>query len=246
MEEQPDEKLLVLVNRLKQEKYPDADSLLLAGSVIRGEATSTSDLDIIVLYPELPNAYRDSYYYDNWPVEAFVHDLQTLTYFIDEIDAPTGVPSLATMVDDGKSVPSATELSKSAKVLAQASLRKGPEPWSIQTVNSARYMITDLIEDLKDSRNATESQAIASVLYSTIVDFYFRIHGFWSAKGKTIPRRLRKVDPGFAERFEKAFSAVFLKNESQALISLVSDLLAPHGGPLFSGHRLEAPEEWRK
>ena len=65
---------------------------------MRGEHTNTSDLDLVVLYTSIPNAFRDSYVFEGWPIEAFVHDYQTLHYFFKHVDKPTGEPSLMQMV----------------------------------------------------------------------------------------------------------------------------------------------------
>ena len=47
--------LEAIVEAVMQEKYPEADVVFLAGSVVRGEATKTSDLDLVVIYKKLPN-----------------------------------------------------------------------------------------------------------------------------------------------------------------------------------------------
>lgn len=237
--------LISVVCELKETRYPEADCLLLAGSVVRGEATATSDLDIVVLYQSLPNAYRDSYHFRGWPVEAFVHDLETLTYFIREIDAPTGVPSLAAMVNDGVVVSGQTSLSQSAKAFATTELEKGPSPLSEYQINAARYRITDLIEDIKDARNIAEMQATVTVLYEAVADFFFRSQQLWSAKAKTIPRRLEKIDPVFAQHFCNAFAGAFENHTTGGLVTLAEQLLAPYGGFLFDGYRLDAPEDWK-
>jgi len=234
-----------LITRLKREKYPDADAIFLAGSVIRGESTKTSDLDIVVAYESLPNAYRDSYFYGGWPVEAFVHDPQTLEYFISKVDAPSGVPSLAAMVSEGIELPSPTELSQRLKQIANDSLKVGPAPWSESEINSSRYMISDLVEDLRDSGTKSEMNAIATQLYSAIANHYFRSQGLWSAKGKAIPRRLRRIDETFAAKFESAFESVFAHSKVENLVTLSAEVLSAQGGFLFEGHRLDAPTEWK-
>jgi hypothetical protein len=90
-------------------KYPQAKSIFLSGSIVRGEARSTSDLDLVVVFERISCAYRDSYFYEKWPIEVFVHDPQTLEYFFRQVDRPTGVPSLATMVAEGIAIPVANE-----------------------------------------------------------------------------------------------------------------------------------------
>lgn len=234
-----------LVTRLHREKYPSADVIFLAGSVVRGEGTKTSDLDLVVLYESLPNAHRESFLYGGWPVEAFVHDPETFKYFIQKVDAPTGVPSLAAMVSEGVELPSVTALSQRIKGIASNFLRSGPTQWSAKEIDSSRYLISDLIEDLRVPRSQSEMYAIAIQLYNAISNHYFRSNGLWSAKGKTIPRRLRKIDAIFAGKFESAFESVFAKGKAEDLIALAGDLLSAHGGFLFEGHRLEAPQEWK-
>ena len=219
--------------------------ILLAGSVIRGERTKTSDLDIVVIYDSLPNAHRDSYFYADWPIEAFVHDPETLEYFIRKLDAPSGIPSLAAMVSEGIEWPSPTSLSHRLKRLANNALQEGPALWSANDLNNSRYAISDLIEDLKDSRTSGEIHAIASQLYDAISNHYFRSNGLWSAKGKIIPRRLRKTGEAFVFKFEQAFDSVFAHEDASKLVALAADLLSVHGGFLFEGQRLEARKDWR-
>jgi predicted nucleotidyltransferase len=50
--------LIKITNELKSAKFPDAQVIFLAGSYVRGEGTPASDLDLVVLYNNLPNAYR--------------------------------------------------------------------------------------------------------------------------------------------------------------------------------------------
>jgi hypothetical protein len=86
-------------------RYEGAAVTFLAGSVMRGEGTDTSDLDLVVVYERIDAAFRESYTHAGWPVEAFVHDPETLRYFFLRTDYPSGVPSLAHMVSTGRPLP---------------------------------------------------------------------------------------------------------------------------------------------
>ena len=90
--------------RILRERYGGAVVLFLAGSVVRGEGTPGSDLDLVVLYERLPNAYRESLVYEGWPVEAFVHDPETLRRFF-QTDSREGIPSILYMVVEGVELP---------------------------------------------------------------------------------------------------------------------------------------------
>src|SRR4051812_42802643 len=110
---------LETANALFKDKYPDAKVAFLAGSVIRGEDTEFSDLDIVVVYEKLERAYRDSFIYDGWPVEVFVQDPETIKYFFEEVDGHSGVPSLPNMVAEGLEIPRPNEFSKAIKAEAK-------------------------------------------------------------------------------------------------------------------------------
>ncbi|MDP2140006.1 MAG: nucleotidyltransferase domain-containing protein [Gammaproteobacteria bacterium] len=238
--------LMELINQLRLEKYPEAVVIFLAGSVIRGEGTSTSDLDLVVMYEQLPNAYRDSFLYRGWPVEVFVHDPETLKYFMGEIDRPSGVPALANMVAEGAEIPGSSGFSQHIKAMAAATLHAGPLPWTQQDIDASRYLISDLVEDIRGVLNKDELNATASVLYTAIANHYFRSNGLWSAKGKTIPRRLLKIDREFAGRFAAAFDQAFAYSHPDGIVELAKDLLDRYGGFYFEGNRMDAPSDWRK
>ncbi|MGB3294351.1 MAG: nucleotidyltransferase domain-containing protein [Phormidesmis sp.] len=237
--------LIRVTSSIFSTRYPQAEAIFLAGSVVRDEGTSTSDLDLVVVFERLPCAYRGSYCYENWPIEAFVHDPQTLDYFFRYVDRPTGVPSLARMVAEGIEVPMANEFTHSLKQLANSVLHDGPPLWSKQDIDDSRYGITDLVEDIRDARSVEEMYAIATLLYPALADHYLRRQNLWSAKGKAIPRRLQTVDSDFAKRFSDSFESVFADSRSEKVIDIAAEILDADGGFLFEGHRLEAPQSWR-
>jgi hypothetical protein len=44
----------------------------------------------------------------------------------------------------------------------------------------------------------------------------------------------------------EAFDDLFTRSDATAVIALAEQLLAPGGGLLFDGYRLDAPAAWRK
>jgi predicted nucleotidyltransferase len=102
---------------IKNERYPASAFVFAAGSIFRGEDTPYSDLDLVVIYQRLPNAYRESFRFQAFPVEAFVHDPETLKYFFYEVDCPSGVPGLPQMVWEGIEIPESSALSQALKAM---------------------------------------------------------------------------------------------------------------------------------
>ena len=49
---------LFVTKELFETRYLGANAIFVTGSVIRGEATKHSDLDLVILYPHVEHAYR--------------------------------------------------------------------------------------------------------------------------------------------------------------------------------------------
>lgn len=239
------EELNAAAKNIWKQRYPEAKVVFLAGSLVRGEGTSTSDLDLVVVYESLTQAFRESFRFGQWPVEAFVHDPETLSYFFSQRDRPTGIPTLMSMVLEGIEVPESTVFSASIKQLAESGIAEGPEQWDRETLERSRYMITSLVDDLRDPRSDSECAASGAALYDYLANHYFRSRGLWSAKNKMIPRKLHEADADLARQFEASFAALFQAGEPNKAIELAERVIARDGGRLFEGYCSYAPKEWR-
>lgn len=221
------------------ERYRGARVLFLAGSVMRGEATQTSDLDVVVVFEELADARRESFTFEGWPVEAFVHDAESLRHFYGS-ERKRGVPSLMRMVIEGLELPEASEFSEGLKREAAAAYETGPLPFDAEELKLRRYRLTDWADDIRFPRSGEELVASGAWLYQDAADFFFRSRGLWSAHSKTVPRRMREVDAEFASKFLAAFDALFTEKRGGPTVELVEEMLAPFGGTLFDGFRMDA------
>jgi hypothetical protein len=237
---------LALAKEIQQQRYPDALVVFFAGSFVRGEATAYSDLDLVVVYESLPHAYRESFTYQSTPVEAFVHDPETLEYFFENVDAPSGIPSLMQMVIEGIELPKCSEVSTRLKALAQRYMALGPHPLSQEQIDRQRYAITDMLDDIREPRSYHELIATGAKLFETLADHHCRINGRWSGSKKSVPRVLRKHDETFYQLFMDSFENLFREGEPDLVITLAETVLQQSGGLLFEGYKQNAPESWRK
>jgi predicted nucleotidyltransferase len=235
-----------------RDRYADADSAFVAGSVMRGEGTPTSDLDIVVLFPRIERSYRESFFYPRgdfergWPIETFVHDEETIEYYFIEKDLKSGVGAIMHMVHDGVPVPTRTALNERIKARANALLDAGPPVVSAADVDYGRYTITGLLDDLIEPRNDDEARAVVASLHHVLANHWLRGKGRWGAHGKTIARRLALADAALARRFDAAFAAAFEGNRFDALFAVADEMLAPTGGRLFDGHSAKSDPSWRR
>ena len=72
------DRIIDVANAIREDRYKGAIATFAAGSIVRGEGTLFSDLDLVVVVRAIPSAYRESFRSVGYPVEAFVHDPSTL------------------------------------------------------------------------------------------------------------------------------------------------------------------------
>ena len=237
--------ILDAARSIQSQRYPGAAAVFAAGSLVRGEGTAFSDLDLVVVYSALPRAYRESFIFQGLPVEAFVHDPETLEYFFVEIDRASGIPALPQMVVEGREIPNTTDLSRVLKARAAALINGGPPPLDSESERRRRYTVTDLLDDIREPRSREELVASGARLFEELADYHLRSSGHWSARGKAIPRALQRADPALCTRYCQAFESLFREGSGDYVIQLTENLLKSHGGVLFDGYRSDAPPSWR-
>ena len=230
---------------LFETRYRGADAIFVAGSVVRGEASNYSDIDLVVVSPKIDAAFRDSFTHLGWPVEAFIHDSETIRYFFENVDRQIGRATLADMIFEGQEIPGPTPLTTRLKGLAGDLLHQGPPELSNDEVEDRRYHISELIDDIREPRNRHELMASGALVYQELADYYFRSRRNWAGTGKAIVRRMKKQDPLFARRFSDAFDTLFTEGQSTKVVDIAKELLEPAGGFLFEGYRRDVSPAWR-
>jgi hypothetical protein len=240
------EEIIKIANEIRAAKYREAKVVFLAGSIVRGEGTPASDLDLVVVFEHLPHAYRESFYFGGFPVEAFVHDPETMNYFITERELKSGVCVMAQMVSEGIEIPESSEFSLRLKQLAASVINSRPPKPSEEGLRQMRYNITNLIDDIRHPRSKAEAVATGTALYDALANCYLRTNDFWAAKDKSIPRKLKLTNPDFSSRFCDCFERLFADGQTADVIALAEEILEPVGGFLFEGHKLDAPTDNRK
>jgi hypothetical protein len=223
-------------NQFIKKYFPNCQGALLAGSVVRGEATETSDLDIVIFDNNLASSYRESLIDFGWAIEVFAHNLISYKQFFDQ-DVKRARPSLPRMVSEGI-VLKDNGIIESIKKEADSILAKGPEEWTTETINTKRYFITDALDDFIGCSSRAEEIFIANTLAELVSEFVLRTNRKWIGASKWVVRALRQHDEKFAVQFVMAFDFYYRTGEKQQIINLVDPVLLPFGGRLFEGFSL--------
>jgi len=216
--------------------FPYCQGALLAGSVVRGEETDTSDLDIVVFDERINSSYRESLIDFGWVIEIFVHNLTSYKQFF-EMDYKNAKPSMQRMVLEGIILKD-EGIIDSIKEEAKEILDKGPEKWTEEIITTKRYFITDVLDDFIGCNNRAEAIFIANTLAELIQEFELRTNGRWIGSSKWIIRSLKQYDENFTEQFVEAFDDFYKTGNKTKVVHLSEMVLEPYGGRLFEGFSL--------
>jgi hypothetical protein len=225
--------------------YPDSIGAFVSGSVIRGDATPTSDIDIAVLYDQsFDDIHRFSTTVDDWPIEFFVHNKKAQEFYFEK-DRRRGMCIMPTIVAYGVIIPAANTLLLDQQRTALEIIEAGPPVLSSEDIDLRRYAITDQLDDFTDATNIGARNAILSQLHNRLGDFYLRTLNQWSGEGKSLIRVMGEFDPEFCTEFVRSFRTAYSSDSNLEILNLATKILAPYGGRIRDGYYSSAPNDWR-
>ncbi|MGI8314234.1 nucleotidyltransferase domain-containing protein [Halobacillus mangrovi] len=211
--------------------YPDCSIALLSGSVVSGRATPASDLDIIIIDK---SSFRKSYLFHGVPVEAFVHNDESLDlqFFIEQQE---GTPLITRMCAEGVVLKGGTEAEDLVEK-GKVRLAEGPSAFPAHKMDEYRYILSDLLDDLEGSQVWQEDIYTVSALIESFHQFILRANKMWTGEGKWMYRSLKEFDEVIAERLTHCAQYFYNENEKSELIKFIDEMLAPFGGRLFHNY----------
>jgi len=215
--------------------FPDCLAAVLFGSVARGEATATSDLDIIIVANEDISPYRRSYLEYGWFIEVFVGGSK---YNEEKIRGFHGrhIPSFLTSYAEGVILKDQHDFARDLQEKAIAILERGPDELTRQEIDTYRYLITDWLDDFIDSKSHEESLFIAYDLAAKVGEFLLAYNRKWVGERKWLYRALRKLDHELADQLIEELKSFYQTGGKEGLIGIVVRVLDLVGGKLYEGY----------
>lgn len=222
-----------LVERFIVATYPGAAIGIVAGSTARGERTATSDIDLLLLGDGLfaeddKHSEAATHTFDGEVFEVFAYTGRGFREWAERSLAQYR-PVIVHMLVEGIAVRDDGSLDDLRREWG-AILDSGPE-LGMQESLFRRYVITDVLDDLRDASDALEQHAIASVLFERVAELMLLTDRRWIAAGKWLPRRLRALSPERAE----ALAAPLLADDYSAFADRVDAELERAGGRVQAG-----------
>ncbi len=237
---------LELARRYCAERFPNAAAVL-AGSIARGTATPASDIDLVLVFERLGNAWRETATINGIAVEIFAHDPETLAWFFDQGSRRRHRCAGRDAGRRRRRDPRPARCLLARRPWPRRRWRSVPRPLDARSVDKRRYIITDLAEDLRGGGTPGEIIAIAARLYQELGDLILRSAGHWSGTGKALARRLEQHEPALALRFEHAFGSLFRHGHAAQVLRPGRGIAgAARRSAPPAGYHNAAPASWRK
>ncbi|MET9905074.1 nucleotidyltransferase domain-containing protein [Streptomyces sp. NPDC006446] len=225
---------VLTARQLVRDRFPAARACFLAGSVLTHRRTSTSDLDIVVLLDGPPAPNRESLVYRGWPVELFVQTEAVWRDFADRETAKRRSPLLA-MCSEGMLLVDRDGLGASLKAEARMRWAAGPPPLSDRERDYQRYILTDLLDDLRGCTDPAEQVHLVAHMLQRASELALLIGGQWLGGGKWLSRRLAAADPRLHRALTEA-AAQAIAGDTSVFAAVVAEVLDRAGGPLWDGY----------
>jgi hypothetical protein len=215
-------------------RYPDALVIVLAGSVVGGIPTSTSDLDVVVLLEADGLPRRESFTAEDWPIELFAHSPTTMRAFFEK-DVLLRRPSMIRIWASGRVLHDTDGLGVAVQQEAQRLLEArygGPSPAEVRKL---RYLVTDLLDDLIGDPTGDESVFVAPTLAIALCHLKLLSTGAWTGTAKWMYREAHAQDPEWAEALVRSLRE-HAKGSPTNMIAFAERTLVSLGGRLFDGY----------
>lgn len=223
--------------RLVGERFPHARAAWLGGSAATGSMTDTSDLDITVLLRSGSVPFRESLIVAGRPVELFVHTEDSLELFRAQ-DLRRRRPTMLRLIGSSIVLVDTDGAGQRLREQFDRLDRQGPPALTPEELDTARYAVTDLLDDL--TAGGAEALSIAAALWNGSAQLVLGAHGRWSGTGKWLLRELRAMD---AERDTDHAQALLaglaatVGGDTTRMQAAVEAVLITVGGRLFDGYR---------
>lgn len=223
---------ITIARSFVEELHAGADASILGGSAALGRATSTSDLDIAILYEGGNANYAETVRYRGWIVEAFVHTPASLDFWYEKEKAVrcAVIGDICArgllLTDNGPG--------KTWQDQARLYMEQGPSPLTDGERDLRRYDLSCSLDDLIGSTISAETFAIASEVFHQAAELLLLQHRMWLGKGKWVIRRLEQIphDKGALELLAWAASD---GKDQHKLVKIAGDILKNNGGYSMEG-----------
>ncbi|MEU7857778.1 nucleotidyltransferase domain-containing protein [Nonomuraea sp. NPDC049141] len=217
---------------LVAERFPDALYAFLGGSALTGRRTSRSDLDVVVVLDGLAVPYRESLRWREWPVDLMAHNELSLIAYADR-DLAGRRPTLPRVCGEGVVLTDRAGRAAEVQAAMRERLSAGPGPAAPGMLDRARYVLSDLLDDLAGATDPGEQAFVRWQIVQESARLALTAAGRWHGSGKWLLRELRSYDAALADELLSAH------DDPVRLAATATSVLERAGGRLWEGYRAD-------
>ena len=224
-------------------RYAAVDFAFLYGSARLGTALPSSDIDCIAVSSEDCKPFRETFAVEGKVFDVYLFDAASLLAAMRASyreGNPVLVESVLSALILGTASAAAMQLVGAAAKLRTEAMR--PTRLGVETL---RYTVTGLIDDLSASLTALERTMLLTELCTSICDLHVCALGEGLRTPRHAARILKRKAPAIAEQLNRAFHDALTGDHSN-LLAIGLSSLALIGGPLRAGYRVRLPELGRQ
>lgn len=205
-------------------RHPDVLAIVAAGSILRGEGHTTSDLDIWIT---INSDYRQrkSFLLGDVPVELFVNPPEQVLHCI-----AAGDYSAMHMMGHGLLLwvrAGQEDLIGRLRSWCRSGYALGPRPLGAEARKAQRYAIIDQFQDAYDILKT--DPAMANLLLGRVVEaalaLYYAEKRLWPQKGKRLLQDLRTRDAALAARVERFATLTEAELRHQVVLAILDQIM---------------------
>lgn len=150
------------------------------------------------------------------------------------------------MILGGRVVVNIENFALKIKEIAEKYNLAGPIKWTKDEIDKERFLITDILDDIKSPMNREEQIMSLIHLFEPLIQFYFRANKNWSASGKSLIRLLKSNNQELAKKVIDGFNEVVIDGDCSKIELVVDEILSPYGGRIWDGFRSDVDPKFKK
>jgi len=220
------------------ERYTGYSFVLFHGSRLHGTATPESDVDIIVVYRDAVQPFREIFLSRDYVFDAFVYDVETINFYL-LFSKKICNTSVVSILNSCITLPEATD--QSICLLAVAKEME-TVPCSLGNIDARRIFLTNLINDIQKSTDHSELVLLSSEISKIMIDIILAKKGVGGVFRKYTHSALKKNAPDFYLELNCATKQAVLFANKEPILKIAREILAGLGGELKDGFKMFLPD----
>ncbi|MFJ6414364.1 nucleotidyltransferase domain-containing protein [Terribacillus saccharophilus] len=203
--------------------FPNCSAALLSGSIVKGNANETSDLDIVIFDETVTKSYRQATLIDNTPVDFYVHNFQSYKKVFEK-DVVVAMPAMPSRILEGYIIKNHSKLSE-IKLEAKNVLNKGPKSWSLETQIIKTFELEELLDDFQGAKSRDIEIFSINKLVELLCEFILRMNNQWIGEAKWLYKSLQNYDSKLAANVVTCVNDYYINSNKKKISDLVREIL---------------------